>query len=166
MAADEPHPIDELWRELSPELRQALIAIYARAHGPYRVRLQSIVNIYIAVFDAAVRAGATQSMLAHWLSQAGLCGRDGRPVQLGSLSRAISRARRIANRGAPSPTLPAETEQRPGRKPNGATRPAIERGSAQLPIPPPHPPTPSMSASVASALEAGRLLNRLREARK
>ena len=166
MAADEPHPTDELWRELSPELRQALIAIYARAHGPYRVRLQSIVNIYIAVFDAAVRAGATEGMLAHWLSQAGLCGRDGRPVRVGSLSRAMSRARRIANRGAPQQTLPAETEQRPSPRPVGPNRSAIERGSAQLPIPPPHPATPSMSASVASALEAGRLLNKLREARK
>ena len=166
MAADEPHPTDELWRELSPELRQSLIAIYARAHSPYRVRLQSIVNIYIAVFDAAVRAGATEGMLAHWLSQAGLCGRDGRPVRVGSLSRAMSRARRIANRGASPPALPAESEQRESPKPDGPSRPAIERGSAQLPIPPPHPPTPSMSASVASALEAGRLLNKLREARK
>ena len=166
MAAAESHTIDELWQALSPELRQALTAIYARAHGPYGVRLQSEVSTYISVLDDAVSAGATQSMLARRLSQAGLCGRDGRPVRVGSLSRAMSRARRIANRGAPQQTLPAETEQTPSPRPVGPNRSAIERGSAQLPIPPPHPATPSMSASVASALEAGRLLNKLREARK
>ena len=90
MAAAESHTTDELWQALSPELRQALTAIYARAHGPYGVRLQSEVSTYITVLDDAVSAGATQSMLAHWLSQAGLRGRDGRPVQLGSLSRAMS----------------------------------------------------------------------------
>lgn len=170
------------WDRLKPDLRDALRDIALRAAWPFGVTLQSSIDGHLSVFCAAIRDGASHRDLARLLHEAGVAGRDGSAPSVGSVSRALNRARAKYEANAGTDVLHPKSTKVPvdakssatgdsdeihPRRPKPGIRSAIERGAARLPIPPPAdvPHAVSTETPMAAALRRGHLLNELKAKR-
>jgi len=91
-----PAPVQARFREIGETARNLL--------GELR-DFQDVCDAEVSFFDGLVAAGITQSMLGELLAEVGIAQADGTPLPLGSISSALSRARKRA--GAAGPAMPA-----------------------------------------------------------
>ena len=126
-----PAPVQARFREIGRNARNLL--------GDLR-DFQDVCGSEVSFFDELVAAGITQSMLGELLAEVGIAQPDGAALPLGSISSAMSRARKRACAAVPatpasgtllqSPAAPGLMLQRPAE--SGCVLPLPAEPGAQL----------------------------------
>jgi hypothetical protein len=129
-----PAPVQARFREIGRNARNLL--------GELR-GFQDVCGSEVLFFDGLVADGITQSMLGELLAEVGIAQPDGTALPLGSISSALSRARKRAGAAAPtkppsgtllqSPAAPGTLLQSPAA-PGSVLRRPLESGCV-LPLP-------------------------------